>query len=55
MELFNYLLNYFGIDLLNDTATLTDLISVCFIVFGALFIFTFTIRSLFLLLRFGER
>lgn len=55
MELFNYLLSYFGIDLLNDASTLTDLLSVVFVIFGALFIFTFTIRSLFLLLRFGER
>lgn len=55
MDIFNYLLDFFGISLLSETSTFYDLINVGFSVFGALFLFTFITRSLFLLMRFGER
>lgn len=55
MELFNYLLDFFGISVLSADATIVDLIVYMFVVFGALFLFTFVLRSLFLLLRFGQR
>lgn len=55
MELFNYLLNYFGVLSLTSDASLVDILTYMFTVFGALFIFTFILRSLFLLLRFGEK
>ena len=55
MELFNYLLDFFGISVLTADATFIDLLTFVFVVFGGLFLFTFVLRSLFLLLKFGQR
>lgn len=55
MEFFNYIINFFGIPALNEVSTLTDLLYYVLAVFVGIFLFTFVLRSLFLLLRFGER
>lgn len=54
MEVFNYLLSWFGISGLTAEATFIDILTYMFTIFGALFLFTFILRSLFLLLRFGR-
>lgn len=51
MELFNYLLDFFGITLLTETSNFYDLMNVFITIFCALFLFTFVLRSLFLFMR----
>jgi len=55
MELFEMIINFFGIDMLTSTSTLTDLLNLCISIFVAMFLVCFTVRSLFLLLKFGDR
>lgn len=55
MDLFNQFINFFGISMLTESSTIIDLINICFSVFVAMFLVCFVLRSLFKLLRFGER
>lgn len=55
MEVFQYLIDFFGITAITAESTFVDLLQYMFIVFGSLFLFTFILRSLFLLLTFGQR
>jgi len=55
MEFYNYIIDFFGINLINESSTLVDLLRSGMAVFVAIFLFTFCLRSLFILLRFGER
>lgn len=55
MEIFNYLISFFGIDMLTEDATLIDAANVGFKVFVSVFLVCFILRSLFLLLKFGDR
>lgn len=52
MEIFNALYNFFGFDLLTETATLTDLLNVGLKIGLAVFITCFFIKSLFSIMGF---
>lgn len=55
MEVYEYLLNYFGVADLYNTLNAYDFLVSMMSVFIFVFLFTFIIRSLFLVCRFGER
>lgn len=55
MELFTQFINFFGIDMLTETSSIVDLLNIGFSIFIALFLVCFVLRSLFLMLRFGDR
>ena len=51
MDILQLFIEYFGIDLLNDASTFTDLISLILEITIAMFLVCFVIRSLFYLVR----
>lgn len=55
MDILNLFLDFFGINLLNETSSFYDLLNISLSIFVAMFLVCFIIRSLFLLLKFGER
>ena len=51
MDILELFLEYFGIDMLSETATITDLLSLTFEIGIGMFLVCFALRSLFYLLR----
>ena len=55
MEIVNSLIDFFGINLLNETSTFIDFINVSIKVFIGVFIFSFFIRCVFLVATIPSR
>ena len=55
MEIINDLLNFFGVDMLTESATFIDLLNVSIKIGLAIWIVAFIIRSMFLLTSLPER
>ena len=51
MDILQLFVEYFGIDMLSETATITDLLSLMLEIGIAMFLVCFALRSLFYLLR----